>query len=160
MERLTTRNEGDRAYYYPNCFKECDGVGYSSKCDKCGFQDEVCEKLGEYDDLDEQGLLLKLPCKVGDIIYRICPKCNDKHDGSCKNCAWSVGLSNCGCDIYGLWSDGQYPPKECTIVPYKVYWNYIPNLMEHLGKTVFLTQAEAEEALKGIGKKNKADLLD
>ena len=27
--------------------------------------------LAEYEDLEEQGLLLRLPCKVGDIVYRI-----------------------------------------------------------------------------------------
>lgn len=30
MERLTKRNEADTAYYYPDCFKKCDGLGYSS----------------------------------------------------------------------------------------------------------------------------------
>lgn len=28
-------------------------------------------KLKEYEDLEEQGLLLKLPCKVGDTVYSI-----------------------------------------------------------------------------------------
>ena len=28
-------------------------------------------KLKEYEDLEEQGLLLKLPCKVGDTVYLI-----------------------------------------------------------------------------------------
>ena len=28
-------------------------------------------KLKDYEDLEEQGLLLKLPCKVGDVVYRI-----------------------------------------------------------------------------------------
>ena len=28
-------------------------------------------KLKEYEDLEEQGLLLKLPCKVGDAVYLI-----------------------------------------------------------------------------------------
>ncbi len=27
--------------------------------------------LAEYEDLEEQGLLLRLPCKVGDIVYRV-----------------------------------------------------------------------------------------
>lgn len=29
------------------------------------------DKLAQYEELEEQGLLLKLPCKVGDIVYRI-----------------------------------------------------------------------------------------
>jgi hypothetical protein len=29
------------------------------------------EKLAEYEDLEEQGLLIKLPCKVGDTVYQI-----------------------------------------------------------------------------------------
>lgn len=51
MDRLTKRNEADTAYYYPNCFKECSGLGYSSKCDLCDLQDKVCEKLGKYEDI-------------------------------------------------------------------------------------------------------------
>ena len=29
------------------------------------------EKLAEYEDLEEQGLLLRLPCKVGDTVYSV-----------------------------------------------------------------------------------------
>ena len=29
------------------------------------------DKLAEYEDLEEQGLLLRLPCKVGDTVYCI-----------------------------------------------------------------------------------------
>lgn len=29
------------------------------------------EKLAEYEDLEEQGLLVRLPCKVGDTVYRV-----------------------------------------------------------------------------------------
>lgn len=31
----------------------------------------VQEKLREYENLEEQGLLLRLPCKVGDSIYSV-----------------------------------------------------------------------------------------
>ena len=51
-------------------------------------------KLKEYEDLEEQGKLLKLPAAIGDevfSIYRECPKdykreyCRD-HKGSCEEC--------------------------------------------------------------------------
>ena len=29
------------------------------------------EKLATYEDLEEQGLLVRLPCKVGDMVYRV-----------------------------------------------------------------------------------------
>lgn len=29
----------------------------------------MCDKLGEYEDLEEQGKLLKLPCRVGEVLY-------------------------------------------------------------------------------------------
>ena len=32
---------------------------------------KVLRKLCEYEELEEQGLLLKLPCKVGDTVYLI-----------------------------------------------------------------------------------------
>lgn len=33
--------------------------------------EDIIEKLAYYEDLEEQGLLLELPCKVGDELYRI-----------------------------------------------------------------------------------------
>ena len=35
---------------------------------KINFE-KMITKLGEYEDLEEQGLLVKLPCKVGDTIF-------------------------------------------------------------------------------------------
>lgn len=32
---------------------------------------EICNKLADYEDLDEQGRLIKLPCKVGDTVYHV-----------------------------------------------------------------------------------------
>lgn len=32
---------------------------------------KCCNKLAEYEDLEEQGLLVRLPCKVGDTLYCI-----------------------------------------------------------------------------------------
>ena len=70
MERLTNISEIGNAYY-PKCFKEpCCGMG---ECldDKCNLMLDACEKLAEYEQLEEQGLLARLPCKIGDTVYRV-----------------------------------------------------------------------------------------
>lgn len=48
------------------------------ECRTCGdktwigcYERKLYDKLKEYEDLEEQGLLLKLPCKVGDKVYFI-----------------------------------------------------------------------------------------
>lgn len=43
-----------------------DDKGFPNK-----FGSDVLTKLADYEDLEEQGRLLKLPCKVGDVVYRI-----------------------------------------------------------------------------------------
>ena len=70
MERLTKISEIGNAYY-PKCFEEpCCGMG---ECldDNCSLILEACKKLAEYEQLEEQGLLARLPCKVGDDVYII-----------------------------------------------------------------------------------------
>lgn len=70
MERLTKRSEEGYAHY-PKCFEEpCLGMG-DCLDKKCDLMSEVCEKLATYEDLEEQGLLVRLPCKVGDTVYRV-----------------------------------------------------------------------------------------
>ena len=56
MDRLTKNNREDNKgdYYYTECFERCDGLGTSEKCDECDFCYAVCEKLGKYEDLEEQ----------------------------------------------------------------------------------------------------------
>ena len=70
MERLTDKNAVGN-YFYPKCFEKCDGFVASSKCDNCEIMTSVCEKLGKYEDLDEHGRLVKLPCKIGDKVWHI-----------------------------------------------------------------------------------------
>lgn len=42
---------------------------------------QLIDKLAYYEDLEEQGRLVKLPCKVRDIIYVVTPGC-----GTVKEC--------------------------------------------------------------------------
>ncbi len=69
MERFTVRNS--------------EGIGVLKQpfeCERCGDlqwslhdlgNGSPIDKLAEYEDLEEQGKLLKLPCAVGDRIYVI-----------------------------------------------------------------------------------------
>lgn len=75
MERLTERYKdsianivlitecGDKL-----CKDICDDI--ECNCSKCGLE-KALEKLAEYEDLEEQGLLVRLPCKVGTEVYYI-----------------------------------------------------------------------------------------
>ena len=66
MERLTERD--GNIVYYPHCNNAGKCGGHCSICD---FEVEIKNKLAEYEDAEEQGLLLKLPCKVGSSIWYI-----------------------------------------------------------------------------------------
>ena len=78
MKRLTKRNIHG-VPYYPECFDKCAGKGPSIKCHCCYFEHEIIIKLAEYEDLEEQGRLLVLPCKVGDKLYLL-QENNRKHE--------------------------------------------------------------------------------
>lgn len=53
MERLTKKNSGGD-YYYPKCYEKCSGNGTSEKCNECSFNYAICEKIGEYEDLEDR----------------------------------------------------------------------------------------------------------
>ncbi len=60
MERLTYKTNGK----YTNTTAE-QAPPYAIDCDI----DTAITKLAEYEDLEEQNRLLKLPCAVGDMVY-------------------------------------------------------------------------------------------
>ena len=63
MERLTERE------------RNVDGTGVAKEEITDGllkpFADKILTKLAVYEDLEEQGLLVRLPCNVGDTVYRV-----------------------------------------------------------------------------------------
>ena len=61
MERLTERNPLwiDDELWERACEPDCEEI------------DAVYRKLKDYEDAEEQGLLLRLPCKIGDTLYRV-----------------------------------------------------------------------------------------
>ena len=61
MKRLTEKDWKDKCEGYPwnvHPVKDIDDLPYY-------------KKLAAYEDDEEQGLLLRLPCKIGDTLYRV-----------------------------------------------------------------------------------------
>ena len=126
MERLTERG----SYGYGDVYVRQNDYVIASK------------KLCEYEELEEQGLLLRLPCKVGDTVYCIYErytKCSENEqefdEYSCQGCECLE------CDSH----------KELYVQSQKAYsLDWIVSNLKRFGKTVFLTQAEAEAKLKEL----------
>ena len=90
---------------------------------------------------------IKVNCLIGDTVYKICPKCNDRHNGTCKNCAWGGCIWNyCTIDPY-VWFDGscnEYPKQVVTI---KVNENNFIHINEQWNIGYFATKEDCEKAI-------------
>lgn len=125
MDRLT-----DNTRY---CFMICAGaehpIGEDCEIYNVCYERKMYEKLKRYEDLEESGRLVVLPCAVGELVYELvnyCVVCDDYLDEP----------ERCG------------ERKQCgskAVIETKLKYEHIP----HIGKTVFLTSEEAEAALKG-----------
>ena len=127
MERLTEKQSSGYDLKAMNgewCNKYCEQQRVET-CNECVIYQAI-QKLAEYENAEEQGLLLRLPCPIDTTVYNI---------------TW--------------WDDVQEKVK----VDGKTFYRTVPkhkvskstfSLMNiyDFGKTVFLTQAEAEQKLK------------
>lgn len=70
MERLTDYSDDECTYIIGVGNKTCEEFCKNAVngCKNCYIQ-RVFKKLADYEDLEEQGLLVRLPCKVGDTVY-------------------------------------------------------------------------------------------
>ena len=92
----------------------------------------VLNRLAEYEDLEEQGLLLRLPCKVGSTLYQ--PISNRQINeykviGLCFDITRNEFMYEVAYQIGLEW--------------YKTTCDF-----DRINKTVFLTKEEAEQKLK------------
>ena len=149
MERLTERYKdsiantvlikecGDKL-----CKDICDDI--ECDCSKCELE-KALEKLADYEDLEEQGLLVRLPVKIGDDIYKIPSKAN-----------YDLNVLN-GYKV----NNRVYHQKVYSIVFSQSGWLvqcdkdsiYAPNVIcvdVEYGKTWFLTREEAEKKLEEL----------
>ena len=119
MSRLTRRAENGTAVY---ATPSGEPVKWENNRRK------VLQKLADYEDLEEQGLLLKLPCKIGDTLY-------------------FVSRNKIIEELIVL----KITYQDKFIITFRDESNDIGNVSEkYIGKTVFLTKEEAEEKLKEL----------
>ena len=134
MERLTERTEfgivgnNGRVTNYP-LYKVADDDPLDHN-----IVGQCFNKLADYEDAEEDGLLLQLPCKVGDKVYNLIPRIKKANN---------------------------FQENEITVIKiykdsvYIFFKNGLAKDIKQIGKTVFLTQEEAEQALKRLESEQK-----
>lgn len=141
MERLTFRTELGVSI---DKEEDCPTCSICWDCDipprECQYISDALEKLAKYEDLEEQGRLVKLPCKVGDTVW-------DNDYG--RPCAYTITAFSFGeCEEYIC-----EPVTTKEVVFY--YTNSSGSITgsfaeSEIGKSVFLNKSEAEAKLKEL----------
>lgn len=93
----------------------------------------ILKKLADYEDLEEQGRLIKLPCKVGDTVYGI---------NTDRNIVSALKIISVKIYSYAIYFDYQLIDG--------IYKNIVSFADADIGKIVFLTKSEAEVKLKEL----------
>lgn len=121
MERLTERSKSKNSSMV--WFKDENNNMLLEPCEMSSHHSRMAiAKLAAYEDAEEQGLLLWLPCKVGDAVYVI------------------VGKNISEQRVQRATIDSEGKIEFCTRKRGFALFDF--------GKTVFLTRAEAEAKLK------------
>lgn len=143
MERLTERTavgilvKEDHGEKVLRTLYSCYGGKPNPHYTNCEEGYCAMEKLAAYEDAEEQGLLLRLPCKVGDKVYQI----SKNFIEPCT--VETIFLGNYR-DRNGNWcnmAEIYYDRDDCPYVSTEMYFTDI-------GETVFLTETEAEARLR------------
>ena len=119
--RLTKRDNGGNAVM---ACESCEIKYQESCCSLYYCRNALIGKLAVYEDAEEQGLLIRLPCKVGDTVYQVVRR--------------SV-------DVTGYRMEWEW---ETAVEAVK----FRLGMVDSVGKTIFLTREEAEAVLRIAGK--------
>ena len=132
MERLTKWEDDSITYNEKRefeCGEYCDSCSHGAGI--CKTVENMIKKLATYEDLEEQGLLVRLPCKVGDGLY----------------CIVNGKVKKLKVHSFGV------PDFEITDIEFKYVDGFkIVRFVGEVGKTVFLTREEAEKKLEEMKK--------
>jgi len=130
MERLTRRIKAfgrDNVAWCDHMDKGCE-----EDCEYCEHMHEMIEKLARYEEDEEHGLLVRLPCKVGDTVYT-----------PTRNFVSELIIAKV--ILY----------RDTVFFGWNLISGIYPNLHgfpeREIGESVFLTREEAEKKLKEFG---------
>jgi hypothetical protein len=123
MERLTERE------------RNVDGTGVAKEEITDGllkpFADKILTKLADYEDLEEQGLLVRLPCKVGEKLW----------------CIVDSAIRELRVHHFDM------PAFGTTDIVFRYADGFkLERFVGEIGKTVFLTREAAEKKLEEMKK--------
>lgn len=122
MERLTDNTE------YCTSWADCEMQGRCAISGNC-YERKLYNKLREHEDAEEQGLLIRLPCKIGNVLY---------YTGK----GWIKELLVKEMMIRKNYIDIFTEDIECKKYAFS---------SGMIGKSIFLTKEEAEAALERMG---------
>ena len=129
MERLTKRTK---------CGEVVPYIDLSYESEYNDWITDITEKLAEYEDLEEQELILRLPCKVGDTVYIITKVFNG------KEVIGAIGRRK----IDSIGGNALNPIYVISKEPYEL--RFCPS---EFGVRVFKTKEEAEAKLREMEEK-------
>lgn len=104
--------------------------------------EKVFNRLAEYEDMEEQGLLVRLPCKLGIDAYFV----NEATEEVCEAVVTNIELN-----YYTpsrVWLEVSYVSK---LIGKQGYYHCANEL---IGKKLFFTREAAEKALEEVCRKN------
>lgn len=142
MERLTFVTEDGEVLFHPEDLPDDEGVTITQLAVARRFRalETIAERLANREQAEEQGLLLRLPCKVGDTVYVVTSPFNVfddiEYDENMKDEVYEAYVS----------SVSFYESGEQYRIYAKVTNHFIGAYFREcdFGKTVFLTREEAE----------------
>lgn len=138
MERLTERSESSDMVWFKDrengnmLFEPCEMTAHHRRM--------AIDKLATYEDVEEQGLLLRLPCKVGDTVWQIMISGIKIKEKKLLYGIYEATVAEVSVDFYRnlLISTITNDTKKCK--------NKVT--ISAIGETIFLDREEAEAKLK------------
>lgn len=137
MERLTYVTENGEVLFHPADLPDDEGMTITQLAENGRYKDleEIAERLANREQAEKQGLLLRLPCKVGDTLYRV-----------------NKGVKEPVIAMRALQVYVKQLHKDRTVIRIDAINDNDMDescyFLEDIGKKVFLTRKEAENKLK------------